>query len=138
MKKIITLLLFLICQSIFGQILTKDCPKKVSYFAISLDDWYIPIKYNIIGDLIDLKIKQKDKDELFIRFKIIEALKCNFKDADNNNLKYKILTYDEETNSYEERQSEIEFKFSKGKGKIYIQHPNFPVIISEATTLDEK
>lgn len=137
MKKIITFILFLICQSIFGQILTKDCPKKVSYFAFSLDDWHIPIKYNIVGDLIDLKIKKKEDDELFIRFKIIETLKCNFKDADNNNLKYRILTYDEETNSYEERQSEIEFEFSHGKEKIYIRHPNFPVIISEATSLDQ-
>jgi hypothetical protein len=48
-------------------------------------------------------------------------------------LKYKVLTYDEETNSYEKRQSEIEFKFSNGKGKIYIQHPNFPQIISDAS-----
>lgn len=74
---------------------------------------------------------------MFIRFKIIENLNCDFKDAGNCDLKYKILTYDEETNSYGERSSQIEFKFSDGKGKIYIQHPNFPEIISDAVVEDK-
>lgn len=138
MKKtlnIITFIMFLICQTIFGQIEKKDCPNKVSYLAYSLDDWYVPIKYEISGDLIDLKIRKKDTDELFIRFKIIKNLNCDFIDVNNCKLKYKILTYDEKTDSFEKRESEIEFNFLKGKGKIYIQHPNFPQIVSEATSI---
>lgn len=36
--------------------------------------------------------------------------------------------------TFGERQSEIEFKFSDVKGKIYIRHPNFPEISSDVTT----
>ncbi|MCE4065209.1 hypothetical protein LXM63_08875 [Chryseobacterium gleum] len=133
-------ILFSACQLLFCQVLNNNCPKNLTYFASSLpiegNDWYVPIKYDIVDDLIDLKIRHKEKDELFIRFKIIENLSCNFKDAGNCDLKYKILTYNEETNSYEKRQSEIEFKFSNGKGKIYIQHPNFPRIISDSSVID--
>ena len=55
----------------------------------------------------------------------------------NCNLKYKVLTYDEETDLYEQRISEIEFKFSDGKGKIYIKHPNFPQIVSDTTSINK-
>lgn len=101
-------------------------------------DWYVSIKYNIIGEFIDLNIRKENKDELYIRFKIIETLKCDFIDVKNCDLKYKILTYDEDTDSFDERQSEIEFKFSDGKGKIYIRHANFPEISSDATTFEKE
>lgn len=64
-------------------------------------------------------------------------MSCDFINLSNCKLKYKVLTYDEETNSYEQRISEIEFNFSDGKGKIYIQHPNFPLITSDATSIDK-
>ena len=99
-------------------------------------DWYVPIKYSINNDLIDLDIRKNNKKELFIRFKIIEILECKFIDINNSSLKYKIETYDEESNTYGEKQSEIEFKFSNGKGKIYIRHPNFPEIISDASVME--
>ena len=51
------------------------------------------------GNYTDLKVKKKDIDEWYIRFKIIENINCEFVDANNCNLKYKVLTYDEETNS---------------------------------------
>ncbi|VEE10913.1 Uncharacterised protein [Chryseobacterium gleum] len=130
-----------VSQPSFCQTLENNCPKSLTYFAYTLpidgDKWYTPIKYYIQNDLIDLKIIHKEKDELFIRFKIVEKLICDFKDINNCNLKYKVLTYDEETNLYEQRVSEIEFKFSNGKGKIYIQHPNFPQIVSDATSMNE-
>ncbi|NML71868.1 hypothetical protein HHL23_19005 [Chryseobacterium sp. RP-3-3] len=88
-----------------------------------------PLRYNIQADLIDLKIIQKEKDELFIRFKIVETLLCDFKDISNCNLKYKVLTYNEETDSYEKKVSQIEFKFSDGKGKINIQHPDLSELL---------
>ncbi|MET3038336.1 hypothetical protein ABXT08_19790 [Chryseobacterium sp. NRRL B-14859] len=140
-KLFIIIILSSVWQSLFCQTSENNCPNNLIYFAYSLpvedERWYLPIKYEIQGDLIDLKIRHKDKDELFIRFKIIKKLMCNFKDIDNSNLKYEVLTYDEETNSYEKRISEIEFKFSNGKGQIYIQHPNFPPIVSDATSIDE-
>lgn len=135
-----TLIIYIILCSntIKCQISIYTCPNKICYFAYNLpidgNKWYVPIKYEISGDLIDLKIKRKDKEELFIRFKIIKNLNCDFTDVNNCKLKYKILTYDEETNSYEKRESEIEFNFENGKGKIYIRHPNFPEIISDATS----
>ncbi|WP_288447779.1 hypothetical protein [uncultured Chryseobacterium sp.] len=128
-------------QSLFCQTIKNNCPKNLTYFAYTLpidgNKWYAPIKYEILNDLIELKILNKENDELFIRFKIVENLICDFKNTNNCNLKYKILTYDEETNSYEQRLSEIEFKFSDGKGKIYIQHPNFPLITSDAISTYE-
>lgn len=140
-KLFIIIILTSVWQSLFCQTLENNCPNNLIYFAYSLpidgEKWYLPIKYEIIEDLIDLKIRKKDKEELFIRFKIIEKIICNFKNIDNSNLKYKVLTYDEETGSYEKKISEIEFKFSNGKGEIYIQHPHFPLIISEATSRDK-
>lgn len=133
-------IVFLFSQSLFSQTIDNEnnCPKEVTYFAYNLPidgaNWFVPIKYNITEKFIDLKIRRKNIEELFIRFKIIENLNCDFKDIGNCDLKYRVLTYDEETNSYEERQSEIEFKFSNNKGQIYIQHPNFPKIISNAAT----
>lgn len=140
-KLFIIFVLSSVWQSLFCQTLENNCPKSLTYFAYTLpidgNKWYTPIKYEIQNDLIELKILNKEKDELFIRFKIVENLICDFKNTDNCNLKYKILTYDEETDSYEQRVSEIEFKFSDGKGKIYIQHPNFPLITSDATSIDK-
>lgn len=137
---VIVIILFSINQSFFCQAGGNNCSKNVTYFANNLPmdgaNWFVPIKYSVNNDLIDLYILRKDKDELFIRFKIIENLKCDFKNAGNCNIKYKVLTYDEESRSYGERKSEIEFSFSNGKGKINIQHPNFPEIISDATVSD--
>ncbi|MCI3937790.1 hypothetical protein MQX03_11295 [Chryseobacterium aahli] len=139
-QKIFTIIVLSFWQSLFCQNL-ENCPKNLTYFAYTLpidgDKWYTPIKYKIQSDVIDLKIIHKEKEELFIRFKIVENLICDFKNINNCNLKYKILTYDEETDSYEQRVSEIEFKFSEGIGKICIQHPNFPQIVSDATTINE-
>lgn len=145
MKKItrtfILITVFFIYQTTFCQN-KNNCPNKLSFFAYSLPidgiDWYVPIKYNITKEFIDLNIRKENKDELYIRFKIIEILICDFKDINNCNLKYKVLTFDEESDSFGDRQSEIEFKFSDGKGKIYIQHPNFPGISSDATSIDKK
>ncbi|UKB77934.1 hypothetical protein [Chryseobacterium sp. MEBOG07] len=135
------MLLSLAWQSLFCQASENNCPNNLTYFAYSLpidgEKWYVPIKYEIRDNLIDLKIRRTNKDELFIRFKIIENLICDFKDVNHCNLKYKVLTYDEETNLYEQRVSQIEFKFSDREGKIYIQHSNFPQIISEATSIEE-
>jgi len=128
-------------QLAYCQINQNNCPDRLNFFANSLPidgvDWYVPIKYNITGEFIDLNIWKDYKDELYIRFKIIETLKCDFRDGKNCNLKYKVLTYDEDTDRFEERQSEIEFRFSDGKGKIYIRHPNFPEINSDATTFEK-
>lgn len=128
-------------QAAFSQINKNDCPSELSYFADSLPidgvNWYVPLKYNITREYIDLKIRKDNKDELYIRFKIIETLKCDFRDIQNCDLIYKVLTYDEDADSFGERQSEIEFKFSDGKGKIYIRHPNFPEISSDATTFEK-
>jgi len=138
---LILITIFFINQTAICQINKSNCPDGLSFFANSLPidgvDWYVPIKYNITGEFIDLNIRKENKNELYIRFKIIETLKCDFRDVKNCDLKYKVLTYDEETNSYEERQSEIEFKFLDGKGKIYIRHPNFPEIISDAKSIDK-
>lgn len=140
-KSFIIIILTSVWQSLFCQTLENNCPNNLIYFAYSLpidgEKWYVPIKYEIHGDLIDLKIRHKDNDELFIRFKIIKRLICDFKDVGNSNLKYKVLTYDEETGLYEKKISEIEFKFSDAKGEIYIQHPNFPLITSAATSIDK-
>ncbi|WP_394665483.1 hypothetical protein [uncultured Chryseobacterium sp.] len=146
MKKItrifILMTVFFINQTAFCQINKNDCPSELSFFADSLPidgvDWYVPVKYDITREFIDLKIRKDNKDELYIRFKIIETLKCDFKNMYDCDMKYKVLTYDEETDSYQEKKSEIEFKFSEGKGKIYIRHPNFPEIISDATSIDKK
>ncbi|MFN4363305.1 hypothetical protein [Chryseobacterium hispalense] len=140
-KLLLIIILTSVWQSLFCQTLENKCPNNLIYFAYSLpidgEKWYVPIKYEIQGGLINLKIRHKDNDELFIRFKIIKKIICNFKNIDNSNLKYKVLTYDEETGSYEKKISEIEFKFSNGKGEIYIQHPNLPLITSEATSIDK-
>ncbi|SUX48774.1 hypothetical protein [Chryseobacterium indoltheticum] len=136
MIRILIILSLFISPSLFCQDKIDNCPHEASYLAYSLDDWYIPIKYEILENFIDLKIKKKDKVELYIRFKISENLNCEFLDANNCNLKYKVLTYDEETNSFEKRESEIEFNFVNGKGKINIQHPNFPLISSDATSVE--
>lgn len=134
---IIAIVLSLVNQNLFSQRLKDTCPNNITYFAYNLPindvNWYVPIKYDITEGLIDLKIRHESKDELFIRFKIIENLQCDFKDIGNCDLKYIVLTYDEESETYGERKSEIVFSFSNGKGKIYIQHPNFPQILSDAT-----
>ncbi|MDR6371296.1 hypothetical protein J2795_002917 [Chryseobacterium bernardetii] len=140
-KLFIIITIFSVWQSLFCQTIENNCPKNLTYFASTIpidgDKWYAPIKYNIQNGIIDLKIIHKEKEELFIRFKIIENLICDFKNMNNCNLKYKVLTYDEETDLYEQRISEIEFKFFDGKGKIYIKHPNFTQIVSDATSINE-
>ncbi|RNA62650.1 hypothetical protein D1631_12240 [Chryseobacterium nematophagum] len=144
MNKILSFLIlghFLSNQLFLYQTIENNCPNNISYFAFSLpideEKWFVPIRYDIMENLIDLKIRHKDKDELFIRFKIIKILNCDYKDINNSHLKYKVLTYDEKTNSYGKRESIIEFKFSDGKGKIHIQHPNFPIITSDATAINK-
>ncbi|KQT20669.1 hypothetical protein ASG22_16985 [Chryseobacterium sp. Leaf405] len=134
--------MFFIYETAFSQINKNNCSYELSFFAYNLPidevDWYVPIKYNITGEFIDLNIRKENKDELYILFKIIETLKCDFRDVNDCDLKYKILTYDEDTDSFGERQSEIEFKFSDGEGKIYVRHPNFPEISSDATTFEKE
>lgn len=142
MKKILISFLWIVLifhYSLFSsQKMDNNCPKEITYYATSFPidgiDWYVPIKYTTKGNLIDLVIVKNKNEELFIRFKISETLECNYKDNKNSNSKYKVLTYDEVTDSYGEKISEIEFKFSDGKGKIFIRHPNFPEIVCNATT----
>ncbi|MCC2590916.1 hypothetical protein [Chryseobacterium sp. MFBS3-17] len=131
--------LYFVASFAFSQHNKNDCPEELSYFAYSLPmdgiDWFVPIKYQINKPFIDLKIKKESKEELFIRFKIIETLKCDFEDINNSNLKYTVLIYDEDTDTFGENQSEIEFKFSNGKGVIFIRHPSSVEIVSEATVI---
>lgn len=90
-----------ITQTVFYQLKKTPVRTGLSFFATSLPvdgvDWYMPIKYNITGEFIDLNIRKDNKDELYIRFKITKTLKCDFKDEKNCDLKYKVLTYDEDT-----------------------------------------
>jgi len=141
--KLITHRIFKFClifyvSLFFGQNIKNICPNELSFFASSLPiegaDWYFPIMYYVNNDLIDLKIKRDENsnEEVFIRFKIIEITHCNFINDGNLNIIYKVLTFDEEKKNYENKISEIQFKFSNCKGKIYIRHPNFSVIESDA------
>jgi hypothetical protein len=74
----ILIAVFFINQTAFCQINKNNCPNELSFFANNLPvdgiDWYVPIKYNVKGEFIDLNILKENKDELYIRFKIIETL----------------------------------------------------------------
>ena len=115
----------------------KTCLTELVFYAYSLPidgvDWYVPIKYDVNNDLIDLEIirGKNNNEELFIRFKIIETIQCKFINDGNLDIIYKVVTYNEEKNVYAKKISEIQFKFFDCKGKIYIRHPNFPVIESD-------
>jgi len=108
------------------------CITSATYYAFSGGKGF-PLKYDIHDGFIEVKEMRKDKDELLNTYKIAKVVKCNFRNPANSNLIFKINSYDQVSDSYGDKESEIEINIMEGKGKIFIRQPGLPEMANRAT-----
>lgn len=132
----ITCFVFLLLSSFaFGQDI--PCVNSGTYYTFSSGKGF-PLKYEIIEGFVEVKEIRKDRDELINTYKISKVVKCNYKNPANANLVFKINPYDKVSDTYSERESELEINITDGKGKIFFRQPNLPEMSSRATSMAPK
>ncbi|MCS3529607.1 hypothetical protein [Chryseobacterium sp. JUb7] len=117
---------------VFGQEI--PCVTSGTYYAFSGGKG-LPLKYNIVDGFIEVKEMRKDKDELLTTYKISKVVKCNYRNPSNSNLIFKINSYDKVSDTYGDKESEIEINIMEGKGKIFVRQPGLPEIANRASSM---